>query len=68
MAQYKGGVHSIGGVKTLKVEKSEKGSRGSGRGGMMPFHRRSPLAEEGAWAVEVAGPLSRFVLLLRHMK
>ncbi|PSN30681.1 hypothetical protein C0J52_20854 [Blattella germanica] len=59
MAQ-KGGVN-IGGVKSLKGEKNEKGIRGSGRGGVMPFHRRSPLAEDGAWAVEVAGPLSRLV-------
>lgn len=68
MAQYKGGVTSIGGVRTLKGEKNEKGSRGSGRGGVMPFHQRSPLAEEGAWTVEVAGPPSRFVWLLCHMK
>lgn len=68
MAQNKGGVNSIGGVKTLKGEKNEKGGRGSGRGGVMPFHLRSPLTEEGAWAVEVAGPLSRFVWLLCHMR
>lgn len=68
MAQNKGGVINIGGVRTLKVEKTEKGSRGSGRGGVMPFHRRAPLTEEGAWAVEVAGPLSRFVWLICHMK
>ena len=65
MAQSKAGVNNIGGVKSQKGEKNEKGNRGSGRGGVMPFHRRSPLAEDGAWAVEVAGPLSRFVCQMK---